>query len=180
MFKRLNRKSMLNKNFQHSAMSIQRQNFAKVEPANSALFVCDIQTKFEPIIKNIERVINSTKFLIKAFDVFDIPIIVTEQYPNYFGPTVKELKDVLDASKNVKIFPKTKFSMSIEPVINSVDPLVIKNIVITGIEVIINGHPFPPPSILLILNNQYFIRPTFVSFKLALISKEEVLMCMLS
>lgn len=48
---------------------------------NCALFVCDIQEKFEKSIANFDMVTSNTIRMVKAAKLFDVPIVVTEQYP---------------------------------------------------------------------------------------------------
>jgi nicotinamidase-related amidase len=59
---------------------------------NSLLLVIDIQENFRKVIHEFNRVVDNSKKLIKAFEIFNIPIIVTEQYPKGLGETVSEIK----------------------------------------------------------------------------------------
>ena len=54
-------------------------------------------------------VIDSSQRLVKAFQVLNIPVLVTEQYPKALGHTVEEIKSLLPDQSC--IFEKTKFSM---------------------------------------------------------------------
>ena len=71
-----------------------------------ALIVIDIQEKFRPVIFEMGRVIENVSKLIKAFKVFGIPIIHTEQYSKGLAPTVPELAGLLDD----RPIEKTEFS----------------------------------------------------------------------
>ncbi|KAK9841914.1 hypothetical protein WJX84_006114 [Apatococcus fuscideae] len=57
-------------------------------------------------------VIDSSQRLVKAFQVLNIPVLVTEQYPKALGHTVEEIKSLLPDQSC--IFEKTKFSMLVQ------------------------------------------------------------------
>ncbi|XP_062127138.1 isochorismatase domain-containing protein 1 [Drosophila sulfurigaster albostrigata] len=81
--------------------------------ADKTLFLlCDIQEKFKPAIPLLGAVIENSKKLVEAGKVFNIPLLVTEQYPEKLGPTVCEI----DIKHACGVVPKTKFSMVIPPV----------------------------------------------------------------
>jgi isochorismate hydrolase len=48
---------------------------------------------------------------VRGANILGLPIIVTEQYPKAFGPTVSELSDPAVLSPSTPIIAKTKFSM---------------------------------------------------------------------
>ncbi|CDH61048.1 isochorismatase hydrolase [Lichtheimia corymbifera JMRC:FSU:9682] len=103
---------------------------AKVAPQSSALFICDIQERFKGVIWQYPSVITVANKMIKASKILDIPVVVTEQYPKAFGPTVQEL-DVSDAVVNRA---KTKFSMYIPEVANALKERNTKSVILVGIE----------------------------------------------
>ena len=53
----------------------------KLVAPSSALFVCDIQERFVPVIHNMPAVVDTAKRMIRAATLLDLPIVVTEQYP---------------------------------------------------------------------------------------------------
>ncbi|GFO39603.1 isochorismatase domain-containing protein 2 [Plakobranchus ocellatus] len=53
----------------------------KIVLKNSALFVCDMQEKFRPMISFYPQIINVAGRLLGAAQALDMPVIVTEQYP---------------------------------------------------------------------------------------------------
>ena len=59
------------------------------------LLVVDIQDAFEAHIPEMEQVIERSKVMIKAAELLEIPIVVTEQYPKGLGQTVGPLRKAL-------------------------------------------------------------------------------------
>ena len=105
---------------------MKKQNLAK---QNTALIVIDIQERFLPVIKNINKLIKNTIKLVKSFQLMNIPLIVTEQYSKGLGKTdkriIKELKSYKPIEKiSFNCFDEKKFKIDKK----------IKNLVICGIE----------------------------------------------
>eukprot|EP00959_Pyramimonas_sp_CCMP1952_P200108 4185228-Pyramimonas_sp.AAC.1 len=73
------------------------------------LFVCDIQDKFAHRIENFASVLHVASIMIRGANALSIPVVVTEQYPERFGVTARELTALLKPS--CKAIPKTSFSM---------------------------------------------------------------------
>ncbi|XP_016950930.1 isochorismatase domain-containing protein 1 [Drosophila biarmipes] len=84
----------------------------RLVPSKTLFLLCDVQEKFKPAIPLLGALIENTAKLLAAGKVFQVPLVVTEQYPEKLGSTVCEL-DVKHACGNV---PKTRFSMLVEPV----------------------------------------------------------------
>ncbi|KAL1933760.1 hypothetical protein VTP01DRAFT_7850 [Rhizomucor pusillus] len=103
---------------------------AKLAPQTTALFVCDIQERFKGIIWQYPSVITVANKMIKTSKILDIPVIVTEQYPKAFGPTVQEL-DISDAALTLQ---KTKFSMYVPEVAEALKKYNTKSVILVGIE----------------------------------------------
>lgn len=81
----------------------------KLLPSKSALFVCDIQERFRPLISGMPAVVDTARRMVRGANILSLPVVVTEQYPKALGGTVAELKDVLSPSSPV--VSKTRFSM---------------------------------------------------------------------
>ncbi|RMZ54677.1 hypothetical protein APUTEX25_003055 [Auxenochlorella protothecoides] len=110
-----------------------RSSLGRIALGDTALFVCDIQERFREAIQGFPAVVDVSRRMIRAAEVFQIPVIVTEQYPKALGKTVSELTEVLP--KDAQVFEKTKFSMLIDEVsefLTRRDD--IKRILIVGIE----------------------------------------------
>ncbi|MGE5893862.1 MAG: hydrolase [bacterium] len=61
----------------------------------SMLIIIDIQERLAVAMEEKDKVINNTKYLIELAKIYNIPIVLTEQYPKGLGQTVSEIKDVL-------------------------------------------------------------------------------------
>ncbi|RUS29528.1 Isochorismatase-like protein [Jimgerdemannia flammicorona] len=109
-----------------SAMSV----IARVRPANTAFFVCDIQERFRSLIWQFPSVISTSSKMVRASKILGIPLIVTEQNPTALGATISEL-DVSDAKL---VVPKTKFSMYVPEVATEMSRTKINSVVLFGIE----------------------------------------------
>jgi isochorismate hydrolase len=80
----------------------------RLDRSRAALFVCDIQDRFRPLIHRSETVIHKSALLCKAAKAMQIPCVVTEQYPKALGHTVPDLGIDLTTTK---VFEKKQFSM---------------------------------------------------------------------
>lgn len=81
----------------------------RLMPNTSALFVCDIQEKFRPVISVFPAVVDASKRMVRGCQILGVPVVVTEQYPKALGNTVSEIKEVLDPKS--ELVSKTCFSM---------------------------------------------------------------------
>jgi len=98
---------------------------------STALLVIDIQERILKVINEYERVVENSLKLIKGFQILELPVMYTEQYPKGLGPTTSELKKVL----STVAVEKTTFSCSgadnlFPTLINSG----IKQVAVCGIE----------------------------------------------
>jgi nicotinamidase-related amidase len=57
----------------------------------SALIVVDMQDRFLPVIFEMGRVTENCSKLVRAFKVFGVPVLHTEQYPQGLGQTIPDL-----------------------------------------------------------------------------------------
>lgn len=63
---------------------------------DSALLVIDYQERFAPHLPEGKSTVNNIRFLLRGAQIYNIPILVSEQVPDKLGPTVKEIKEVID------------------------------------------------------------------------------------
>merc|ERR1712003_140130 len=80
--------------------------------SDTLLLICDIQTRFSPVIKNFEKISKIAARLILACAKCNIHSLTTEQYPKGLGKTVTLVEEAINKSeiKN-KTIEKTRFSM---------------------------------------------------------------------
>ena len=76
--------------------------------SNTWIFCCDIQKVFVPLVFNMESVIYSAKVMNQVARIFDVPMIVTEQFPEKLGQIIPEVRDNLPRGQVV--YNKSLFS----------------------------------------------------------------------
>lgn len=86
---------------------------------DSILLVIDPQEKLVKMIHNREEVVGNITRLIKFASIFDIPVVLTEHYPQGLGYSVDEVKSVLPAYQPVvkrifSCFGVPEFSAALE------------------------------------------------------------------
>ena len=74
---------------------------------NSILLVIDVQEKLFRAIHQKEHLLDNLQRLIKGIKVLEIPILVTEQYPQGLGATIPEIAQLLP---DCRPLPKVCFS----------------------------------------------------------------------
>lgn len=79
-----------------------------INEEDAVFILIDVQEKLLPPIVNQEHFLNNLKQLLRILPEFNIPLVVTEQYPRGLGTTIPELKELLPP--NTPIIPKTTFS----------------------------------------------------------------------
>ncbi|MCG3130349.1 MAG: putative hydrolase YcaC [Phycisphaerae bacterium] len=73
------------------------------------LAVIDVQEKLMPAIRDAARVLEGVRQLVRGARVFDLPILVTEQYPRGLGGTDASVLEALSGS-GAKVLEKPSFS----------------------------------------------------------------------
>ena len=79
----------------------------------AVLLVVDIQARFVPVIHESARLLSQTARLIQGCGLLDVPVMVTEQYPQGLGATAPELMAVLPAS--AVVLEKAAFGCGQDP-----------------------------------------------------------------
>ena len=79
---------------------------------DTALLVIDVQERFRMQIAAFERMVGRIRTLVQGAALLDVPVVVTEQYPQGLGPTVAELAEVLDGAETLE---KRSFSAAAAP-----------------------------------------------------------------
>lgn len=95
--------------------------------------VVDIQEKLFPHIHEGERVAETARKVIEFSKRLDLPLVVTEQYPQGLGCTLPILQDVLGAF--YQPIPKTAFScLGEQAFVDAVEATEASTLVLLGIE----------------------------------------------
>lgn len=104
--------------------------------ARAALLVVDIQDRLVPAMPAdvAARVIQNTAILIDAAARLGLPIIVSQQYPQGLGATVRPIEDALAAAASqhgadVRRFDKIEFSAA-----GAIEPSARDQLIIVGME----------------------------------------------
>ena len=82
----------------------------RLSPARAALLVIDVQERLLPAMPAEvgAQLVKNVKILVEAAKRFDLPVVVSQQYPKGLGATVPELAAVLP--DQAKRFDKVEFS----------------------------------------------------------------------
>lgn len=105
----------------------------KLSRKSVGLLMIDVQEKLFPHVENSCPVMLTLQKAVRGFQILNLPIYVTEQYPQGLGSTVASLKGILGQEQSY--FVKTAFSCLDDPLIR--EQLLkssIKQWVIIGIE----------------------------------------------
>jgi nicotinamidase-related amidase len=87
-----------------------------LDAERSLLVVIDLQGKLVHQVHRAEAVLATTERLLAFADLFQVPVILTEQYPKGLGPTEPGLRAAFDALKTPTFtLEKTAFGCAGEP-----------------------------------------------------------------
>ncbi|VUZ48692.1 unnamed protein product [Hymenolepis diminuta] len=89
----------------------------KLATNRTALLVCDIQEKFRHKISHFDAVTANSGRLIAAARILEMPIFITEMYPQGLGQTVEDLGDIT----HIPVYPKRDFSMLTKKLLEHAD-----------------------------------------------------------
>lgn len=70
----------------------------------SALLVIDVQEKLLPKIHQRDSILTNMERLIRVAKLLQVPILVSEQYPEKLGPTVSSLRDLIPPADTKRMF----------------------------------------------------------------------------
>lgn len=111
-------------------------NLYKVTPEDTFILFIDLQERMLPSMANAEQVEKNAAVLLETAKAFELPIIVTEQYPKGLGATVATLQSACQL-ENAKVEAKTMFN-AITPAIDEAlqqQPFAERKcVIVTGIE----------------------------------------------
>ena len=94
--------------------------------------IVDVQEKLIPHIWEKEKIIRNIQILIKGMKILDVPILLTEQYPEGLGKTIPRIKDLFS---DVSPISKMSFDCSANKnFMDRINGLNRKQILLCGIE----------------------------------------------
>ena len=98
----------------------------------ACLMIVDVQQRLLSAMDAPRAVLSGCSLMMKAAGVMDVPMLITEQYPEGLGPTVETLAELAPEDA---FFSKLHFSSAANTAIKGkIDTLNAKQIVIAGIE----------------------------------------------
>jgi len=99
---------------------------------NPCLVIIDVQEKLFPVISDNKALLENLIVLIKGFQLFGRPIIITEQVPEKLGNTLRSISSLFN---NMDPITKSSFSCAREPsFMKALDTINPDEIILAGIE----------------------------------------------
>ena len=103
-----------------------------LDKEHTGLVVVDVQTKLMDVMGQKERVIDNLKKLLQLSRLFNIPVLLTEQYPRMMGSTLPEIKEALPVYAPIQ---KMDFNCcAVESFNDRLKSAGLINIILTGVE----------------------------------------------
>lgn len=104
-----------------------------LDRSNCALVVIDVQEAFRNVIPQFSSIVPRISTAINGFQLLEVPVLVTEQYPKGLGPTAEEI--TLSLPDDLERIEKTAFSAGgVETFAKKLDDLDISQVVLCGVE----------------------------------------------
>lgn len=82
--------------------------FVYPKTENCVCVIVDVQAKLLPAMQQPEALLNRVQLLVKGMNELQLPVVVTEQYPQGLGGTVPELAELFTPA--TRVIAKTSFS----------------------------------------------------------------------
>ncbi|XP_076425939.1 isochorismatase domain-containing protein 2B [Peromyscus maniculatus bairdii] len=110
-------------------MAAARASLGRIRPESSILFLCDMQEKLRDRVLYFPQIVSVAARMLKVARLLDVPVLLTEQYPQGLGPTVPEL-----GAQGLRAISKTCFSM-VPPLQQELDRRPqLRSVLLCGIE----------------------------------------------
>jgi nicotinamidase-related amidase len=100
--------------------------------SNAALVVIDLQEAFRSAIPEFPQVASRASMAVRGFQILNVPVIVTEQYPKGLGRTAEEVLFCLP--DDYEPLEKTSFSSCTSQFIEKLNDYGAKQVVLCGLE----------------------------------------------
>ena len=98
----------------------------------TALVVIDLQEAFRSAIPEFPQVASRASMAVRGFQILNVPVIVTEQYPKGLGRTAEEILFCLP--DDYEPIEKIRFSSCIDPFLGQLNAAGAKQVVLCGLE----------------------------------------------
>lgn len=105
-----------------------------LQPDRAMALIIDVQDKLLPAIRHRDRVVDSTCKLLRGIAVFDVPVLVTEQYPKGLGRTDSKVTDALEGCKHDLVDKPSFSACGTQGVREALNKLDRPQMIIAGIE----------------------------------------------
>lgn len=103
-----------------------------INAETSCLLVVDLQERLMPAIHQADQIVAACARLIRVAQQINVPLLVSEQYPQGLGPTVASIRALLPADI---VMEKTHFSCAAEPdCMKRIEALGRSQVILTGVE----------------------------------------------
>jgi nicotinamidase-related amidase len=104
-----------------------------LDKSKTALIVIDMQEAFRSSIADFDVIASRIARAVQGFQILEVPVIITEQYPKGLGRTALEILEVLPP--DFAVIEKTAFSScGSQAFLDSLETVGAKQIVLCGIE----------------------------------------------
>jgi nicotinamidase-related amidase len=99
---------------------------------NTGLLIIDVQEKLMDVMGRKQGIIENIIKLLHLSELFNLPLILTEQYPRWLGPTLKEVREFLPAYE-----PITKMHFNccdVDAFNDRLEGERLQSVIVTGVE----------------------------------------------
>jgi nicotinamidase-related amidase len=118
----------------------ERDYMGLLDANRSIVVIIDLQGKLMDIIERPALVLAATRRLLQLADLFQVPVIVTEQYPKGLGPTHPEVRAVFDGLTTPKrLLEKTSFGCCGDPAFETALAQARPGLVVSDRQIVIAG-----------------------------------------
>ncbi len=101
--------------------------------SQTALVVIDLQEAFRSAIPEFPQIVSRASMAVRGFQILNVPVIVTEQYPKGLGKTAEEI--LFSLSDDFEFIEKTSFSScGASSFIEKLNDVGTKQVVLCGLE----------------------------------------------
>jgi len=115
-------------------------DFSLLDVRRSVVVVVDLQGKLVDMTYASASVVAATSRLIRVADLFGVPVVLTEQYPDGLGPTHPEIRARFDALGGAKRYvSKVAFGCCGEPAFESALAEVLPGVPVSERQLVVAG-----------------------------------------